>query len=117
MIELALLIAYAVFFMHVTTWEGHIFEEVGNLLDMKLPEWIAKPLYACPICMSFWWGVAAMALMRVTGVHHFNIVQVILVVFAAGGINTINAIISKWYQKLIREEDAWEQSASRYIDN
>ena len=81
MIELSILIAFAVLFIHTTTTEGHIFEDVANWLDTKLPDWIIKPLYGCPICMSFWYGSAMYILY-----HGFD-KWIILVVFCAAGIN------------------------------
>jgi hypothetical protein len=81
MIELSILIAFAVLFIHTTTNEGHIFEDVANWLDTKLPDWIIKPLYGCPICMSFWWGSAFYILYK--GID----IWMLIVVFCAAGIN------------------------------
>ena len=81
MIELSVLIAFAVLFIHTTTNEGHIFEDVANWLDTKLPEWIIKPLYGCPICMSFWYG--SVFYLFYNGFDNW----IIIVVFCAAGIN------------------------------
>lgn len=81
MIELSILIAFAVLFIHTTTNEGHIFEDVANFLDTKLPDWIIKPLYGCPICMSFWYG--SFAYIIYNGFDKW----IVLVVFCAAGIN------------------------------
>ena len=81
MIELSILIAFAVLFIHTTTNEGHIFEDVANWLDTKLPDWIIKPLYGCPICMSFWYGSVFYIL------YHGLDKWIFLVVFCAAGIN------------------------------
>ena len=81
MIELSVLIAFSVLFINPTTWEGMIFEDVANYFDTILPEWIIKPLYGCPICMSFWWGSAFYLLYE--GWNK----EMIIVVFAAAGIN------------------------------
>ena len=81
MIEISVLIAFAVLFIHTTTNEGHIFEDVANWLDTKLPEWIIKPLYGCPICMSFWYGSFFYILYE--GFDKW----IVLVVFCAAGIN------------------------------
>ena len=81
MIELSVLIAFSVLFIHTTTNEGHIFEDVANWLDTKLPDWIIKPLYGCPICMSFWWGSAFYILYK--GID----IWMLIVVFCAAGIN------------------------------
>jgi hypothetical protein len=81
MIELSILIAFSVLFIHTTTNEGHIFEDVANWLDTKLPDWIIKPLYGCPICMSFWYGSIFYIIYE--GVN----IEMIIVVFCAAGIN------------------------------
>ena len=81
MIELSILIAFAVLFIHTTTTEGHIFEDVANFLDTKLPDWIIKPLYGCPICMSFWYG--SVFYLFYNGFDKW----IVIVVFCAAGIN------------------------------
>jgi hypothetical protein len=87
MIELSILIAFAVLFIHTTTTEGHIFEDVANWLDTKLPDWIIKPLYGCPICMSPHWGLGILFLLYLTGRYEFHFAETILILFSAGGIN------------------------------
>ena len=89
MIELAVLIAFAVLFLNATTWEGQIFDEVANWLDTKLPEWISKPLYGCPICQTFWWGGAMCVFYKwydISGTRK-EIFEIVLIVFCAAGIN------------------------------
>lgn len=81
MIELSILIAFAVLFLNATTWEGMIFEDWANKSDENIPEWLSKPLYGCPICMSFWYGTLFYILFK-----GFEI-EMVLVVFAAAGIN------------------------------
>ena len=81
MIGLAVLIAFACLFINATTWEGMIFEDVANYLDTKLPEWISKPLYGCPICLSFWYG--SLFYIIYEGVK----IEMLIVVFAAAGMN------------------------------
>ena len=99
MIELSILIAFAVLFLNATTWEGQIFEDVANWLDTKLPEWISKPLYGCPICMSFWWG--SFAYIVYEGVE----IEMILVVFAAAGINAFIVNLNNYIEKAGTKED------------
>ncbi len=89
MIELSILIAFACLFINSTTWEGMIFEDVANWLDTKLPEWISKPLYGCPICMSFWYGSVFYIIYK--GVE----IEMLLIVFAAGGINAFIVNLNK----------------------
>lgn len=37
--------------------ENMIFERVGKLGEEKLPKWLHKPLFSCPICNSVWVAV------------------------------------------------------------
>jgi len=89
MIELSVLIAFAVLFINSTTWEGMIFEDVANYLDTKLPEWVSKPLYGCPICSSFWYGSVFYL------IYHGFDKWLIIVVFAAAGINAFIVNLNK----------------------
>ena len=56
MLEKIFIISFWVFGFCCTFWEGMIFGKIGNWLDDRLPEWLAKPLYQCYICSCFWWG-------------------------------------------------------------
>jgi len=48
------LICYGVWVVFQPT---NIFEALGEWLDKQLPEYIQKPTYRCPICMSFWYSL------------------------------------------------------------
>jgi hypothetical protein len=42
-------------------WQGMIFEPVAYRIEQlcythSIPHWILKPLWACPTCMSSFWG-------------------------------------------------------------
>jgi len=97
--------SFAVLFLNATTWEGQIFEEVANWLDTKLPEWISKPLYGCPICMTFWWGFAAMIALYKMKLIEYNWFQVILIVFCAAGINAFIVNLNNYIEKAGTKED------------
>jgi hypothetical protein len=72
-------------------WEGMIFDKVGNWLDERLPEWLAKPLYQCYICSCFWWGSLLYYIMwRESWLDWF-----VTVVAAMG----LNAALSKLFAK------------------
>lgn len=58
MIEKVLLIAFFSYGYCSTFWEGMIFEKIGDWLKERLPEYIQKPLFLCPICNAFWSGTA-----------------------------------------------------------
>lgn len=54
----------------------------GIWLDKKLPKFIKKPLYRCPVCMASFWGTYFFLYSDQTGVMNW-----ILFVFAVCGIN------------------------------
>lgn len=56
MIEQILIIAFTVFAIWQVLQEGHILHKLGIVLE-KLPEWLHKPVFTCPICMTFWYGI------------------------------------------------------------
>lgn len=58
MVEHIFIIAFISYGWCACFWEEHIFEKVGDWLYDRLPEFITKPLYDCPICNSFWMGTA-----------------------------------------------------------
>lgn len=88
-----LLILNALFIVgfHQTTHDGEINSWVSNLLD-NAPEWVKKPLYACPTCMAsvhstyvYWYNYEP-------NIH--NGLVYILYVFALSALGTaINLII------------------------
>ena len=73
-----------------TFWEGQIFERIGNWLDERLPEFIAKPLYACFICACFWFGSAIYFLFLYTSIQEW-----FLCVISAVGLNAALSRIFK----------------------
>jgi hypothetical protein len=38
-------------------WDGMIFDKIGDELKRFLGEFWAKPLFACYVCATFWWGL------------------------------------------------------------
>ena len=88
MIETIIMIALVVLFLHVTTWEGMINEWVANKAD-HWPEWVKKPLFACPICMAPWWGSVILGAMWAYSRMKIDPLSWVLIVFAAGGLNAV----------------------------
>ena len=89
MIEIALITALIVLFLHVCTWEGMIFSFVDKSLK-HLPEYLKKPLYSCPICATIWWGpsiIACSILGKIWPV--VNVWQLAIIISAAAAINTV----------------------------
>lgn len=40
----------------IFTWDGMFGYEAGNFAEALLPQWLSKPLFLCPTCMSSIWG-------------------------------------------------------------
>lgn len=57
MIEQIIIIALTVFAIWQTFQEGHIFNKVAIVLEKKLPEKLHNPIFYCPVCMCFWYGL------------------------------------------------------------
>lgn len=89
MIEIIIIISFIVLFIHVTLWPGMIFASIGEKLKV-LPEFIRKPLYDCPICMTPYYGSLILWMGNVSKVCRVhNPVQWIFILFAAAGVNTV----------------------------
>lgn len=71
MLEKAIIVALTTISIHVMIyWRGMIFSFIADWFDRKKIknnepsskkhnhriELIEKPLFSCPICMTFWWG-------------------------------------------------------------
>jgi hypothetical protein len=98
MLEKLLIIALLVLSIHYTMQEGEIFEGLGKFFEKHLPEQIHPAVFACPICMVFWYGSllywlvpwGKIGLMPTTG----NVWQWIVTVIAAMGLNIV--IVKLW---------------------
>lgn len=86
MIQNALAISLIIFFLHATTWDGHIFQGIRNLIDEK--SIISKPIYNCPICMSPWWGTAIYLILFPVSFQDW-----ILTVGVASGLSVISVVL------------------------
>lgn len=72
---------------------GEIFGKIGDWLDERLPEYLQKPLYACPKCNSFWWATLfywvlwgnTWYLWLMTGVAAIGIAAVIIKIYSPLG--------------------------------
>jgi ABC-type multidrug transport system permease subunit len=59
--------------------QGEIFGALGNIVRRNVPEFWAKPLTECPVCMSFWWGALL----------HISLLQTYLPIAIIGSILSI----------------------------
>jgi hypothetical protein len=97
MLNHALIIALSVFGYYACFWEKAIFGKVAAWLKKRLPEYLRKPLFECPICMVPWYGVPAY--LFIWGWNK----ELILVIFAAMGINAIVVVIENKLQDIADE--------------
>lgn len=102
MLKKAAVLSLATFFAHVTTWEGHIFHKPAEWLKDRLPEGLQKPLFGCPICMTPYYSVLMLALLKA---DRRGVVRAVVTIAAAAGISTVWAILSQFYQLSIKAED------------
>ena len=59
-------------------------------LAFNWPEWIKKPLFACPICMAWWHGLLILFIGYKADIFPpYGIVAQFLIISAAGGINAV----------------------------
>lgn len=56
MLEQSIFIALSVLAIWATMWNGMIFGFIREYGDQRLPEYIQKPLYDCPICGTPYYG-------------------------------------------------------------
>jgi hypothetical protein len=74
-----------------------IFHRPAKYLKSRLPEWVCKPLFSCPVCMSSVWSLVFLG---VFGIPDWEFIPVIILMVA--GLNTI--IVSQ-IATIIPDED------------
>ena len=72
-------------------WRGMIFEPIAYALEgffyrFSIPHYIAKPLWACPTCMSSVWGLIFYAFY---GHTYLSFVAICLVILSIAFLNTL----------------------------
>jgi hypothetical protein len=78
--------------------DGEIFERLGKFFERVLPKQIHPAVFACPICMTFWYGSilywlapwAKIGVMPTTG----SVWQWLITIIAAMGLNIV--IVKLW---------------------
>lgn len=108
MSEIIFITALIVLFLHVCCWEGMIFSFVTKILK-NIPDYLKKPLFSCPICMTIWWGPSIIACGIVGNIWQVdNVWQLSIIITAASGINTVFTYIisvAKAIIKGMKQED------------
>lgn len=89
MIQTVAIIALIVYAIYYSMQEGEIFGAMGKWFENNLPEAIHKPVFACHICMTAWYGTGLYFLLPL-------LPEWIPIVLAAMG---LNAILSKLFPK------------------
>jgi hypothetical protein len=114
MLEQSLILSLIVFFLHVCTWEGHIFHGIHQLTS-SWPDKLKKPVYDCPICMTpywasifllLWWAVHLPGTEWIGAGSELRIaVRWFSTLCGAAGFSCLWAIVAKFYSWLLDEED------------
>ena len=65
----------------ITSWP-FIFWKIADNLEVRLPSWITKPLFGCPVCMSSVYGTYFFFYFDQTGV-----MNLIVFILSIAGIN------------------------------
>lgn len=94
MLNQALILSLSVFGYSALFWEGMILEKMANTLEDRLPEFITKPLFACPICMIPWYGIPVYYLLWGWQI------EMLPVIFIAMGINAVIGLITGCLQDI-----------------
>jgi hypothetical protein len=55
-------ISLCVVFIQYTMRDGEVFGFLGRIFSKHLPELIHNPVFACPVCMTPWYGTGLMFL-------------------------------------------------------
>lgn len=91
--EKVLTISLIITAIHISMFDGMIFNFISLWLENRLPEWIQKPLFSCIICMGGVWTLILYPILY----QHIEI-NTIFVALQVIGLNTlISILISKMY--------------------
>lgn len=82
------IVAVIVYFIHACTWEKMIFGFVRKALK-KMPDWLKKPLFDCPTCMTIWWGPSILGLAIVKMNIYITGPECVAILFFAAGLNAM----------------------------
>lgn len=88
LIEKSLVIAFLVLGAASLLWDGMLLEKLRPKLEKVLPEFLHKPLFACAVCMTPWWG--SLAYIILFGFDGLTMLSTIIIAF------TINLILVKF---------------------
>lgn len=89
LIDIALAYSIIVQFIYACFWEGMVLGKVAGWLSDKIPYWMQKPIFDCPICMTPYYSVIFALILHYTGLFSIPIAANIIVVLLASGFSTI----------------------------
>jgi len=84
MLLTVLMISLITIGIFVTTWENMIFYKPAKWLKSKLPEWLHKPLFSCPICMASFWTLFLVSIFDIR-----KLIYSPIIILLVAGLNTI----------------------------
>lgn len=90
--------------VHILFQEGHLLENAGKWMEERLPDFVNKPLWMCPICQSSFWGIIGFhALDYFFGVH-LPYKLLVLYVLCLCGLNTLLSKLTTKERIIIEDE-------------
>lgn len=85
MLVTGFIISFITIAIHIIfTWKGMLLYKVGKWLQLRLPTYVKKPLFDCPMCMASFWTLVYW-LYKYQSVS----VQTLIMMFIVCGINTL----------------------------
>jgi len=109
MIHNAIIISLIVLAIHATTWRYMIFNELAHWLRKRLPQWLHKPLFDCPYCMTPYYGALLYLGLHYSHIKGFNfagdifttIVLIVGTLAVAMGLNVFSMIAIQFMETCI----------------
>ncbi len=92
MVEKILIVALFSYGYCATFWPEQIFHGVGEWLSKRLPEWLCKPMFDCPLCNSFWVATLIYWIFWGNVWHEWIIISVCSIGVNAVIVNLINKV-------------------------
>lgn len=85
MLVTGFIISFITIAIHIIlTWKGMLLYKVGKWLQLRLPTYVKKPLFDCPMCMASFWTLVYW-LYKYQSVS----IQTLIMMFIVCGINTL----------------------------
>jgi len=84
MIEHALIISLTVLFVYMICTEGMIFHFVYKWFKTWLPQYLWKPIFSCPICMTPYYGTIIYLIL-----YKISWIDWTFTITTAGGLNCV----------------------------